>query len=113
MGDHGATHGTSDRRGSWPTHVFTVHTVKPDDVGAVEVVYLDEQLARAYAVSRSTDFRVLAVSVTEFTVGQLGTRSPVAFYRDGVLQDERAQRPGSLYPVEPWSPATSEQTGRA
>ena len=62
-------------------------------------------MARAYAVSRSTDHRVLAVSVTEFVTGELGTRHPVAWYRDGQLQDQRASRPGALYPVEPWSEA--------
>jgi hypothetical protein len=83
--------------------VFAVHCTRPDDVGAVEVVYVDEQQARAYAVDRSRDHRVIAVSVTEFRVAEFGSRSPVAWYRDGELQDERKPRPGSLYPVEPWA----------
>ena len=69
------------------------------------VIFHDEPSARAYAASRSGDHRVLAVSVTEFVMGELGSRRPVAWYRDGQLQDQRAQRPGALYPVEPWSEA--------
>ena len=38
-------------------------------------------------------------------MGELGSRQPVAWYRDGQLQDQRAPRPGALYPVEPWSEA--------
>ena len=69
------------------------------------MIFSDEQAARAYAISRSTDHRVLAVSVTELVMGELGTRHPVAWYRDGQLLDQRASRPGALYPVEPWSEA--------
>lgn len=97
-------HVTSNATGSGD-HVYAVHATRPDDIGAVEIVFLDEQEARAYAVDRSRDHRVLAASVTEYVVSQLGSRSPVAWYRDGVLQDERKPRPGSLYPVEPWPPA--------
>ena len=85
--------------------VYAVHATRPEEVGSVEVIFEDEQLARAYAASRSADHRVLAVSVTEFVMGELGSRQPVAWYRDGQLQDQRARRPGALYPVEPWSEA--------
>ena len=72
----------------------------------------DEQQARAYAADRSRDHRVVAASVTEFVVGQLGTRHPVAWYRDGQLQEDRARRTGPLYPAEPWSTVeTSDVTG--
>jgi len=74
-------------------------------IDGVEVIFHDEPSARAYAASRSGDHRVLAVSVTEFVMGELGTRQPVAWYREGQLQDQRARRPGALYPVEPWSEA--------
>ena len=86
--------------------VYAVHATRPEEVGSVEVIFNDEQAARDYAISRSTDHRVLAVSVTEFVIGELGSRDPVAWYRDGQLQDQRATRPGPLYPVEPWTEAT-------
>lgn len=84
--------------------VYAVHCTRPDDaIGAVEIVFSDEQEARSYAVDRSRDFRVVAVSVTSFRLGQLGTREPLCWFKDGVLQeDPRAKRPGSLYPAEPW-----------
>ena len=85
--------------------VYAVHATRPEEVGSVEVIFNDEQVARDYAISRSTDYRVIAVSVTEFAIGELGSRHPVAWYRDGQLQDQRASRPGPLYPVEPWSGA--------
>jgi hypothetical protein len=86
-------------------HVYAVHATRPDEVGSVEVIFPDEPSARAYAASGSDDHRVLAVSVTEFVMGELGSRQPVAWYRDGQLQDQRAPRPGAVYPVEPWSEA--------
>ena len=92
--------------------VYAVHSTRPDEIGAVEIVFRDEQQARAYAADRSRDHRVVAASVTEFVVGQLGTRHPVAWYRDGQLQEDRARRPGPLYPAEPWSTVeTSDVTG--
>lgn len=83
--------------------VYAVHATRPDDLGAVEIVFRDEGDARIYACDRSRDLRVLAVSVTEFVVGQLGRRHPVAWYRDGELQEQRAARPGRTYPAEPWT----------
>jgi hypothetical protein len=84
--------------------VFAVHATRPEEVGSVEVIFSDEQTARAYACDRSQDHRVLAVSVTQFVLGEFGTRHPVAWFKDGELQEDRARRPGSLYPAEPWSP---------
>jgi hypothetical protein len=80
--------------------VFTVHTMRPNDVGAVEIVFTTEPDARTYALDRSKDFRVLAASVTRFTVGELGTRHPVAWFVDGQEQPQRAARPGSFYPTD-------------
>lgn len=80
--------------------VYSVHTTRPDDVGAVEIVFTTEREARSYAADRSRDFRVLAVSVTRFVVGELGTRHPVAWYVDGAEQPDRATRPGRLYPTD-------------
>jgi hypothetical protein len=80
-------------------YVWTVHASKRDETGAVEAIYEDEQLARAFAVARSCDRGVLAASVTRFTLGQLGTRHPVVWYVQGCLQDPRAVRPdGRYYP---------------
>lgn len=77
--------------------VFTVHVTRPDDVGAVEIVFTDQLLACAYAADRSRDHRVLSASVTRFVVGQLGTRQPVAWYIDGIEQPQRFDR--QLYPT--------------
>ncbi|MGH3615224.1 MAG: hypothetical protein ACRDRK_22040 [Pseudonocardia sp.] len=79
--------------------VFTVHTSRPDDIGAVEIVFLAEREARAYALDRSRDHRVLSASVTRFAVGQLGTRTPVAWFVDGAEHDRRRQV-GQLYPAD-------------
>jgi len=57
-------------------------------------------VARAYARDRSTDFRVLASSVTRFTIGSLGIRHPVAWFVDGKEQPQREPRPGSFYPTD-------------
>jgi hypothetical protein len=54
--------------------VFTVHTMRPDDIGAVEIVFTTEREARAYAADRSKDWRVLAASITRFTIGELVPR---------------------------------------
>jgi hypothetical protein len=80
--------------------VFTVHTMRPDDIGAVEIVFTTEHEALAYAADRSTDWRVLAASVTRFTIGELGTRHPVAWFVDGQEQPQRAPRPGEFYPTD-------------
>jgi hypothetical protein len=80
--------------------VFTVHTTRPDDIGAVEIVFTAEHEARAYAADRSTDWRVLAASVTRFTIGALGTRHPVAWFVDGQEQPQRTPRPGRFYPTD-------------
>lgn len=81
-------------------YAFTVHTVRPNDLGAVEIVFMTEDEARAYASDRSTDFRVLATSITRFTVGQLGTRRPLAWFVKGTEQPHRDPRPGSTYPAD-------------
>jgi hypothetical protein len=78
--------------------IFTVHTTRPDDIGAVEIVFLSEEDARAYARDRSTDFRVLAASVTRFTIGSLGTRHPVAWFIEGREQSQRAPRAREFLP---------------
>ncbi len=78
--------------------VFTVHVTRPDDVGAVEIVFDDQQRACGYAADRSRDHRVLSASVTRFVVGQLGTRHPVTWYVDGAEQPQRFDR--QLYPTD-------------
>lgn len=88
--------------------VFTVHTMRPDDIGAVEIVFTSERDARAYAVDRSKDWRVLAASVTRFTIAELGTRHPVAWFVDGQEQSQRAPRPGRFYPTDGSYPTASQ-----
>ena len=77
--------------------VYSVHATRPDDVGAIEVLFRTAGEAIGYAKDRSTDWRVLAVSVTRFTIGELGTRHPVAWFVDGEQQSARAARPGGRY----------------
>ena len=80
------------------TSVFAVHTTRPDEgAGAVEVIFVDERSARAYARSRSNVWRITSASVTRYTLDQLGTRHPVVWYRHGDEQDMRATRPDRRY----------------
>ena len=94
-------------------HVFTVHTVRPDDVGAVEIIFSSEEQARSFARDRSQDFHILAASVCRYTVGLLGTRTAVTWYCGGIEQDMRATRPGRLYPADGAITADSHVNGRA
>lgn len=81
--------------------VYSVHVTRPDDMGAVEIVFRTEGEARAYAEDRSKDFHILAASVTQFPIGVLGARHALAWYLDGVEQPHRRSRPGSrLYPSD-------------
>jgi hypothetical protein len=93
-----ASEGRDPRRPPTPELVFTVHVTKPDDVGAIEIVFRTEQDACAYAQDRSRDFRILSVSVTRFTVGELGTRRPVTWFVNGEEQQQRWDR--QLYPTD-------------
>jgi hypothetical protein len=89
---------SADLRGS--ETVFSVHTTRPDDVGAVEIIFRDEGEARDYAADRSRDFRVVSASVTRFVIGELGTRRAVAWYVDGLEQPRDYNR--RLYPTDGW-----------
>lgn len=82
--------------------VFAVHTVKPDGgAGAVEVIFETEREARWYARSRSNDWRILSASVTSYVLGELGTRCPVVWFKDGDEMHPRAPRPdGRYYPTD-------------
>jgi hypothetical protein len=51
--------------------IYSVHTTRPDDIGAVEIVFRTEREAIAYAMDRSTDWRIVATAVTRFTIGEL------------------------------------------
>lgn len=81
-----------------PEFVYTVHVTKPEDVGAIEIVFRTQQDACTYAQDRSRDFRILSASVTCFTVGELGTRRPVTWFVDGHEQPQRFDR--QLYPTD-------------
>lgn len=78
--------------------VYSVHTAKPDDVGAIEIIFRTEREARSFARDRSRDFRVLSASVTSFLIGELGTRHPVAWYVDGEEQSRKFDR--QLFPTD-------------
>lgn len=80
------------------SYVYSVHTTRPDDIGAVEILFTTERQAVEYAKDRSRDWRILAASVTRFVVGELGTRHPVVWFVDGEAQPQRKARPGRLYP---------------
>lgn len=76
------TEACHDRR--VPQYAFSIHTERPGDaVGAVEMIHTSEDAARAYAASRSSDLTIKSARVTRYTVGQLGTRTPIALYVDG------------------------------
>lgn len=81
-------------------YVFTVHTVRADDIGAVEVIFISEDQARSFARDRSQDFHVLAASICRYTLGLLGTRTAITWYSGGIEQDTRSPRPGRLYPAD-------------
>jgi hypothetical protein len=83
---------------SEPTMVYAVHTARPDEIGAVEIIFLDESDARSYARDRSRDWRVLSASVTSYVVGQLGTRHPLVAYRDGGEINPRSLQ--QMYPTD-------------
>jgi hypothetical protein len=80
--------------------VYAVHATRPADVEAIEVIFGDERSAGRYARSRSNDFRVLSASVTSYVLGQLGSRHPVAWLKNGDEQHPRDARPGPLYPTD-------------
>jgi len=81
--------------------VFTVHVTRPDQVGAVEIIFRSERDAYAYARDRSRDFRVTSASVTRFVLAELGTRHPVAWFRDGEEQPHRFHGPErQFYPTD-------------
>jgi hypothetical protein len=86
--------------------VFTVHVTKPDDTGAVEIILRSERDARSYAKDRSRDFRITSASVTRFVLAELGTRHPVAWFRDGEEQSQRFHGPERrFYPTGGSNPA--------
>jgi hypothetical protein len=90
--------------------VFAVHTTRPDQgAGAVEVIFTAERSARAYARSRSNDHRITSASVTRYTLGQLGARHPITWYRDGDEQNIRASRPDRRYYPTDYPAAVSEE----
>jgi nitrous oxide reductase accessory protein NosL len=82
-------------------YLYAVHSTRVGGASAVEVLFSSETEARTYAVSRSTDFHVLASVITRYVLGQLGTRHPVGWFVDGKPQDARAIPTGAIYPIEP------------
>jgi hypothetical protein len=80
--------------------LFTVHVTKPDEIGAVEIIFRSEREACSYAMDRSRDFRITSASVTRFVLAELGTRHPVAWFRNGEEQPQRFHGPErQFYPT--------------
>lgn len=98
LSDFRKTAGMSESSTQSGRHVFSVHTTKAGEIGAVEIMFASEVAARNYARDRSGDHRVLSSSVTRFVVGELGTRHPVAWYADGEEQAQVFDR--QLYPSD-------------
>ena len=66
------------------TRVYGTHvTIADSHVGHIDAIWSDEASAREHARTESTFPSVLRASVTEFTLGELGTRRPVVWYRHG------------------------------
>ena len=86
--------------------LFTVHATKPRETGAVEAIFETEKEATKYALDRSTDHCVTSTSVTVFTMGQLGTRRPVAWFVKGERQHQnvftRDLFPSGRVPMDEW-----------
>ena len=72
--------------------VYAVHTTRPEEVGAIEIIFAAEDEARSYARQRSRDARFLAASVTCYLVGILGSRKPLCWFVNGAEQDPRTPR---------------------
>lgn len=66
--------------------VWTVRVIRADNVGRVDAVYRNLDVACSDAQARSHDHGVLAVAVTRFTVDEPGTRSSAALYVAGQKQ---------------------------
>src|SRR5918996_4185271 len=95
-----------------PPYMYAVHSTRPDETGAVEILFASEAEACAYAIHRSTDFRVVAAVVTRYALGRLGTRHPVAWYINGEPQDARAIPASAIYPVEQHPPVPNRAGGK-
>ncbi|MBW0100905.1 hypothetical protein [Pseudonocardia sp. KRD291] len=95
--------------------VFSVHTSKPDDIGAIEVVFDNQLAAEEFAAGRSKDPGVLSASVTRYFLSELGSRRPISWFVDGIEQPRRFDR--HPYPTDgsespPTNPATRQQRSR-
>ena len=68
-----------------PCRVYGTHVTMQDSyVGHIDAIWPTEAEARQHAQAQSTFPGVLRASVTEFTMGELGTRRPVVWYRHGI-----------------------------
>jgi hypothetical protein len=76
-----------------PRRVYGVHITQDSLVGHVEVIFGSEADAREHALARSTHPAVLRASVTEFTLGELGTFRPVVWFRHGEADPNRRPFP--------------------
>ncbi len=79
------------RRRVYGTHV----TVCDSYVGHIDAIWPTEAEAREHAQTQSRFPSVLRASVTEFTLGELGTRRSVVWYRHG-----KADSNGRPFPTD-------------
>jgi hypothetical protein len=80
--------------------VWAVHTRRagPDETpGAVEIIWASEEAAHRYARSRSQDWSIDSASVTRYTIGELGSRTPVEWWRNGERANGSGNPPGRQY----------------
>ena len=66
--------------------VYGVHSIRPDEISATELVCTSPEAAEDYARKLSTDPGVLAGAVTRFVLDTAGQRTAVALYVDGTRQ---------------------------
>ncbi|WP_156994249.1 hypothetical protein [Pseudonocardia acaciae] len=67
-------------------HVYAVHTVRPREIRATEVIWTAAGDAESYAQALSTDPGVIAGAVTRFVLNSPGERKPVALFVHGMRQ---------------------------
>lgn len=66
--------------------VWTVYTVRPDQVRPTAAIFTDQPTAGEHAKELSLDPGVLASGVVQFTLNALGSRKNIALYVRGTLQ---------------------------
>ena len=91
----------SDRRSSMGELVYAVHATRPEDVGSVEVIF---ETNRPHGATRVTARRTIECLGFGDVVRPRTVRQPssVGLVQGRSCSRRAGQRPGSLYPAEPW-----------